>query len=110
EAGRGGKVSASAEQNNNPRGGQNPRPPITIGAAAEQKMLKLVAQHADRWNCPAAVAHRVEKKWGVITEHCKAVGRNPEDIQISEQVVAVLGKDKADFEKKWPMAKQTLGR
>ncbi|HEV8718275.1 MAG TPA: hypothetical protein VGX03_36345, partial [Candidatus Binatia bacterium] len=60
--------------------------------------------------CPAAVAHRVEKKWGVITEHCKTVGRNPEEIEISEQVVAVLGKDKADFEKKWPMAKQTLGR
>jgi F420-dependent oxidoreductase-like protein len=95
---------------NNPKPVQKPHPPITIGAAAEQKMLKLVAQHADRWNCPAAVAHRVEKKWQVVVEHCKAFGRNPEEIEISEQVVAVLGKDKADFERKWPMAKQTLGR
>jgi alkanesulfonate monooxygenase SsuD/methylene tetrahydromethanopterin reductase-like flavin-dependent oxidoreductase (luciferase family) len=95
---------------NNPKPVQKPHPPITIGAAAEQKMLKLVAQHADRWNCPAAVAHRVEKKWQVVVEHCKALGRNPEEIEISEQVVAVLGKDKADFERKWPVAKQTLGR
>ena len=95
---------------NNPKPVQKPHPPITIGAAAEQKMLKLVARHADRWNCPAAVAHRVEKKWQVVVEHCKAVGRNPQEIEISEQVVAVLGKDKADFEKKWPVAKQTLGR
>jgi alkanesulfonate monooxygenase SsuD/methylene tetrahydromethanopterin reductase-like flavin-dependent oxidoreductase (luciferase family) len=95
---------------NNPKPVQKPHPPITIGAAAERKMLKLVAQHADRWNCPAAVAHRVEQKWGVIVEHCKALGRNPEEIGISEQVVCVLGKDKADFEKKWPLAKQTLGR
>ena len=104
-----GKYFHIADAYNNPKPVQKPYPPITIGAAAEQKMLKLVAQHADRWNCPAAVAHRVEKKWAVITEHCKAVGRNPEEIEVSEQVVAVLGKDKADFEKKWPGAKQTLG-
>lgn len=95
---------------NNPKPIQQPYPPITIGAAAEQKMLKTVAQHADRWNCPAAVSHRLEKKWGVITEHCKTVGRNPDDIEISEQVIVVLGKDEQEFQNKWPTAKQTLGR
>jgi len=105
-----GKYYSVADAYNNPKPVQKPHPPITIGAAAEQKMLKIVAQHADRWNCPAAVAHRVEKKWGVITEHCKTVGRNPEEIEISEQVVVVLGKDEQDFQRKWPIAKQTLGR
>jgi F420-dependent oxidoreductase-like protein len=105
-----GKYYTINEAYNNPKPVQKPHPPITIGAAAEQKMLKLVAQHADRWNCPAAVAHRVEKKWQVVVEHCKAFGRNPGEIEISEQVVAVLGKDKADFERKWPLARQTLGR
>src|SRR5713101_6107362 len=105
-----GKYYSIAKAYNNPKPLQKPYPPITIGAAAEQKMLRIVAQHADRWNCPAAVAHRIEQKWGVITEHCKAVGRNPEDIEISEQVVVVLGKDEQDFQRKWPIAKQTLGR
>lgn len=105
-----GKYYTIADAYNNPKPLQKPYPPITIGAAAEQKMLRIVAQHADRWNCPAAVAHRIEKKWAVITEHCKTVGRNPAEIEISEQVVVVLGKDEQDFQRKWPIAKQTLGR
>ena len=105
-----GKYYSVTDAYNNPKPVQKPYPPITIGAAAEQKMLKIVAQHADRWNCPAAVAHRVDKKWAVIAEYCQAVGRNAEEIEISEQVVTVLGKDKQDFQRKWPIAKQTLGR
>jgi len=105
-----GKYYKITEAYNNPKPVQKPHPPITIGAVAEQKMLKLVAQHADGWNCPAAVSHRIEKKWGVIVDYCKGFGRNPDEITISEQVVGVLGKDKADFERKYPMAKQTLGR
>lgn len=105
-----GKYYSVADAYNNPKPMQKPYPPLTIGAAAEQKMLRIVAEHADRWNCPAAVAHRLEKKWNVIIEHCKAVGRNPDDIEVSEQVVLVLGKDEQDFQRKWPIAKQTLGR
>jgi alkanesulfonate monooxygenase SsuD/methylene tetrahydromethanopterin reductase-like flavin-dependent oxidoreductase (luciferase family) len=105
-----GKYYRITEAYNNPKPVQKPHPPITIGAIAEQKMLKLVAQHADGWNCPAAASHRLEKKWGVIVEYCKTLGRNPDEITISEQIVGVLGKDKADFERKYPIAKQTLGR
>jgi len=105
-----GKYYTVTDAYNNPKPVQKPHPPITIGAAAEQKMLRLVAQHADRWNCPAAVAPRVEQKWQVITAHCQAVSRNPEEIEVSEQVVTVLGRDEHDFQNKWPVAKQTLGR
>ncbi|MGE0821552.1 MAG: TIGR03560 family F420-dependent LLM class oxidoreductase [Candidatus Binatia bacterium] len=105
-----GKYYTINEAHNNPKPVQKPHPPITIGAIAEQKMLKLVAEHADGWNCPAAASHRLEKKWRVIVDYCKALGRNPDEIEISEQVVGVLGKDRADFERKYPLAKQTLGR
>ena len=105
-----GKYYKITEAYNNPKPVQKPHPPITIGAVAEQKMLKLVAQHADGWNCPAAASHRLEKKWGVIVDYCKTFGRNPDEITISEQVIGVLGKDKTDFERKYPLAKQTLGR
>jgi alkanesulfonate monooxygenase SsuD/methylene tetrahydromethanopterin reductase-like flavin-dependent oxidoreductase (luciferase family) len=105
-----GKYYKITEAYNNPMPVQKPHPPITIGAVAEQKMLKLVAQHADGWNCPAAASHRIEKKWGVIVDYCKTFGRNPDEITISEQVIGVLGKDKTDFERKYPLAKQTLGR
>ena len=105
-----GKYYKITEAYNNPKPVQKPHPPITVGAVAEQKMLKLVAQHADGWNCPAAASHRIEKKWGVIVDYCKTFGRNPDEITISEQVIGVLGKDKTDFERKYPLAKQTLGR
>ncbi|MGH8005784.1 MAG: LLM class flavin-dependent oxidoreductase, partial [Candidatus Binatia bacterium] len=105
-----GKYYNITDAYNNPKPLQKPYPPLTIGAAAEQKMLRIVAEHADRWNCPAAVAHRLEQKWAVVTKHCQAVNRNPEDIEISEQVVLVLGKDEQDFQRKWPTAKKTLGR
>ena len=38
---------------NNPKPIQRPHPPITIGGSGEKVMLRIVAQYADRWNCPA---------------------------------------------------------
>ena len=99
-----------AEAHCNPKPVQKPYPPITIGAMAERKGLKIVAEHADRWNCPAAAAHKIEQKWAMITDHCKTIGRNPEEIEISEQTLVALGKDKQDFDSKYPRAKKTLGR
>lgn len=99
-----------ADAHCNPKPVQQPHPPITIGAMAERKGLKIVAEHADRWNCPAAAAHKLEQKWKVVTDHCRAVGRDPDDIEISEQTLVVLGKDKADFDRKYPVAQKTLGR
>lgn len=99
-----------AEAHCNPKPIQKPHPPITIGAMAERKGLKIVAEHADRWNCPAAAAHKIEQKWTVITDHCNTIGRNPDEIEISEQTLVVLGEDKQDFDSKYPRAKKTLGR
>lgn len=94
----------------NPKPIQSPHPPITIGAMAEKKGLRVVAEHADRWNCPAAASHRLEEKWNVIVEHCGKLGRDPGSIEISEQTLVVLGQDRAAFEAKFPTAKKTLGR
>ena len=104
-----GRYYSVVDAYNNPKPLQKPHPPITIGAAAERKMLRIVAEHADRWNCPASVADQIEHKWGVVTRHCRELGRNPRDIEISEQVIVVLGRDEAEFQRKWPAAKQLLG-
>lgn len=99
-----------ADAHCNPKPVQQPHPPITIGAMAERKGLRIVAEHADRWNCPAAAAHRLAQKWDVIARHCHSVGRDLQEIEISEQTLVVLGKDRADFDRKYPAARQTLGR
>src|SRR5436190_1665494 len=61
---------------------QQPRPPIMIGGSGEQLMLRVIAKHADQWNTfgsPAVFQHKIE----VLKEHCSAVGRNFEDIEVS---------------------------
>lgn len=61
---------------------QLPRPPIMIGGSGEKLMLRVVAKHADQWNTfgsPELFRHKIN----VLREHCAAVGRDIEAIEIS---------------------------
>ncbi|WP_249998081.1 LLM class flavin-dependent oxidoreductase [Actinoplanes sp. M2I2] len=63
--------------------------PLLIGAKGEKRMLRVVAEHADEWNCwgrPDLVAH----KSAVLDEHCAAVGRDPGAIARTAQALAVV--------------------
>lgn len=65
-----------------PKPRQTPRPPLMIGGAGEKMTLRIVARHADIWNTfgsPAVFRHKIS----VLKEHCEAVGRNIEEIEIS---------------------------
>jgi hypothetical protein len=59
-----------------------PRPRILIGGGGERKTLRLVAQYADACNLigpPELVAHKVD----VLRRHCDALGRDPNEIEIT---------------------------
>ena len=58
-----------------PKPVQKPHPPILVAASGEQKMLRIVARHADAWNGFGSpeVYHR---KIGVLAGHCRAAGRS----------------------------------
>lgn len=61
---------------------QQPRPPIMIGGSGEKLMLRVVAKHADQWNTfgsPEVFRHKIE----VLKEHCSAVGRSFDEIEVS---------------------------
>ena len=105
-----GKYYAVDAAVNNPKPVQQPRPPILIGGAGEKLMLRVVARHADIWNCPNNVATELPRKLAVLHDHCAAIGRDPQTIEVSEQCVVVLGKDEAEFKEKWAFAKGALGR
>jgi F420-dependent oxidoreductase-like protein len=60
---------------------QKPRIPLLIGGGGEKLTLRVVAKHADEWNGeanPAQMAHKI----GVLHEHCRAVGRDPDEIEV----------------------------
>jgi F420-dependent oxidoreductase-like protein len=59
-----------------------PRPRIMIGGSGERKTLRLVAQYADACNIigsPDDVAHKID----VLRRHCDAVGRDPNEIEVT---------------------------
>jgi len=100
-----GKYYSIDHASNNPKPVQKPRPPITVGGSGEKVMLKLVAKYADRWNCPAGY-QSFEHKFDVLKEHCKKVGRNLEEINISEQLLVCIGNNDAEVEQKWAAAQR----
>ncbi|MGH8012797.1 MAG: TIGR03560 family F420-dependent LLM class oxidoreductase, partial [Candidatus Binataceae bacterium] len=100
-----GRYYHLADALNNPKPVQKPHPPITIGGSGEKVMLRIVAQYADRWNCPAGY-RSFEHKLGVLKEHCQAVGRDPKTINISEQLLICLGANEAEVEEKWKLSQR----
>ncbi|MBV8774213.1 MAG: TIGR03560 family F420-dependent LLM class oxidoreductase [Deltaproteobacteria bacterium] len=88
-----------------PKPVQKPYPPITIGGSGEKLMLRIVARHADRWNCPAGYRN-FEHKLGVLKQHCQAVGRDVGRINISEQLLVCIGGNDAEVEEKWKIAQR----
>jgi F420-dependent oxidoreductase-like protein len=65
---------------NVPQSLSRPRVPIMIGGGGEKRTLRLVAKYADASNLfggPADLA----RKYGILAEHCQAVGRPYEEIE-----------------------------
>lgn len=63
---------------------QKPHPPITIGGGGEKLMLRVTAQHADRYDwgyLPSLELYTHKLK--VLESHCSEVGRDPQEIEKS---------------------------
>jgi alkanesulfonate monooxygenase SsuD/methylene tetrahydromethanopterin reductase-like flavin-dependent oxidoreductase (luciferase family) len=69
------------------------RLPLLIGGKGD-RMLGIVARHADQWNMwglPATLAERS----GVLDRSCEAVGRDPRTVHRSTQALVMLTDDRA---------------
>ena len=69
-----------------PKGPQQPHPPIVIGGGGETRTLRTAARWAQHWNLPFATPEIFRHKRGVLLEHCAAVGRDPGEITCSVQI------------------------
>jgi len=69
--------------------------PILIGAGGERRSLRLVAEHADIWNCPSrGDVEEFTRKNRRLEEHCAEIGRDSR--QIARQVQILVSSDPAD--------------
>ncbi|MEU5599969.1 LLM class flavin-dependent oxidoreductase [Streptomyces sp. NPDC020298] len=58
---------------------QRPHPPILIGGQATPT-LRVVAEHADRWNMPGGSIEQAIARSATLDRLCAEVGRNPAEI------------------------------
>jgi alkanesulfonate monooxygenase SsuD/methylene tetrahydromethanopterin reductase-like flavin-dependent oxidoreductase (luciferase family) len=65
---------------------QKPHPPIMIGGAGD-KVLRIVAEHADIWNYPGPPSDDFRRRNEVLSGHCAALGRDPAGITRSMQTI-----------------------
>ena len=75
-----------------PKPVQQPHPPILVGGSGEKVTLKLVAKYGDACNLfggSQTISNKLEK----LREHCKAVGRNYDDILKTKYSHLVIGND-----------------
>lgn len=81
-----GKYFTVTNARNEPKGPQQPHPPVVIGGTGERRTLRTVARWADHWNAAPLEADVWRHKVSVLEGHCADVGRDPAEIEKSMMV------------------------
>ena len=74
--------------------------PIMIGGSGEKKTLRSVAKYADQWNAMGSV-EKLRHKVEVLREHCEAVGRNFEEIELTAGCKPIIRSTEAEARALW---------
>ena len=85
------------------------RVPILIGGAGEKVTLRIAAQHGDIWNNLAGHQGGLGRKVEVLKRHCDAVGRDFDDITVSQQCLVTIAPDAASAGPMADRAEQIFG-
>src|SRR5579863_4324085 len=71
---------------NEPKGPQQPHPPICIGGNGEKRTLRTAARFAQHWNFVGGTPEQFAHKRDVLHAHCADIGRDPAEILLSSHV------------------------
>ena len=63
---------------------------MVIGGTGARVLLRIVAEHADVWNCFAGSVEAYRELRGTLDRHCEAIGRDPSTVRGSIVVRAIL--------------------
>jgi F420-dependent oxidoreductase-like protein len=93
-----------------PKPSQRPRIPLLIGGSGEKRTLPIVARYADEWNMTGATPDRFRAKSAVLDENCRAIGRNPAEIERSVMTAFLIGENEAALRKHCEAVQQVIPR
>jgi alkanesulfonate monooxygenase SsuD/methylene tetrahydromethanopterin reductase-like flavin-dependent oxidoreductase (luciferase family) len=71
-----------------------PPPPIMIGGDGERYLLRAVAEHADWWLPYSRSTAVLRHKLAVLGDHCRAVGRDVDEIRKAYTFLVYLDRDR----------------
>ncbi len=74
------------------------RVPILVGGQGERRTLRLVAQYADACNL-FGEADTVRRKLGVLGKHCREVGRDLAEIEVTHLSTVLAAPDRAALDR-----------
>jgi F420-dependent oxidoreductase-like protein len=69
------------------------RPPILIGGGGERVLMGIVVKYAQIWNNLAAFQHELGRKVAALKKRCDELGRDFDEIEVSQQCVVVIAAD-----------------
>jgi len=75
---------------------QRPHPPLLIGGSGEKVLLRHVARYANAWNANLPF-DEYRRKVDILRRHCKEVGRNPDEIELTISLPMVIVDDHKDI-------------
>ena len=75
-------------------------PPIIIGGGGAIRTPRLAARYAAEFNLPFVPVDRFVEQCGVVRQACIAEGRDPDDLTYSIALVACVGADESEFERR----------
>ncbi len=89
---------------------QRPRPRVFVGGKGD-RLLRLVAQHADGWNtCWSWTVDAYRERLGVLERECERVDRDPATVWRTLGLYALCGEDERDLARRFDLMRANSPR
>ena len=83
-----------------PKPVQRPRPPVIIGGWGAKRTPAIAARFADEYNIPMPAPGMAPGMFANVDRACEAIGRDPAEIIKSIALVACVGTDEAEYQRR----------
>jgi len=92
-----------------PKPVQTPQPELMIGGGGERVTLRIVAKHADHWNCWGG-PRVLERKGKILDDHCSTLGRDPKTLKRSANMALLITDKKIEVDQLADTIGKRMGR